>query len=218
MPGSAVLFSTGSRPGVITESHQKKPRRPKKRRKGHVLVGRTTCPKCNKTLAYSSVTPHMIRFHPSSPKVTFSCPHHGCDMEFDSRTRLYRHRIAVHRHRSDTRIYEVYRNPRYSPPPFLPPSNRYCPECRKTFPSRPRFLRHKKDCRKVHGEAVDDDRPPVDRPRTSRPLQKEELEAESPVITSVRSRKTPTLREFEKSQIAVGRHEGYGTLLRLICL
>lgn len=224
MPRSAVLFSNVMRCGGISKPPQKKSRLPKKSRKGHVLVGRTTCPKCNKTLAFSSVKPHMIRFHPSSPKVKFVCTHHGCTEEFDSRTGLYRHRVAAHHYQPRTRVYHVYRNPRYSPPTFTLPRNRYCPACRTTFSSRPDFLRHKKECQNADGEALEADRVPVDRPPTIRPLpyqlpqpdrvdeSEEGLQPESPVIGSVRSRKGTASRQPEKSDTAFDRFGGYGTL------
>lgn len=202
MPRSAVLFSTNPRPNAVSKQPKKKTRLPKKSRKGRVLVGRTTCGKCNKTLAYSSVTPHMNSFHPTSPRELFACTYQGCPQEFVSRTARFRHNIAVHHYEPRQRIMEVYRFPRYSPPPSDLRKTRYCPHCRVTHPTRMEFLRHKKACKKVRvadrADAVDPPPSPGfdDNETDEVPLP------ESPVIASARSQRILDSLQLGNARIA----------------
>lgn len=78
-------------------------RKAKKRRKGHVLVGRTTCTECNKVLAYCSVKSHMNTFHAAPDHGSYVCRAEGCFEKFDSQAQRYKHLIQDHGHQPKER-------------------------------------------------------------------------------------------------------------------
>lgn len=121
-------------------------RKAKKSRKGRVLVGRTTCTICNKVLAYCSVIPHMNSCHPDVRSDVYVCRVVGCELEFDSRSKRYRHLLRDHGHRPKTRKRMSTERVDDFPPGFVVKESRYCFKCRETFPNRRGILAHKDRC------------------------------------------------------------------------
>lgn len=121
-------------------------RKPKTRRKGRVMVGRTTCTKCNKILAYCSVKPHMNSYHPTDPRHVYPCGVTGCEQVFYTRAVRYKHLVKNHQHFPKKRNPPVDIYQRSPLPSVHMKGTRYCHDCRKTWPNREKFLRHKKRC------------------------------------------------------------------------
>lgn len=122
-------------------------RRPKKSRKGRVLVARTSCTECNKSLAYSAVRPHMTSYHPQVCEGLFYvCREEGCELSFVSQARRYKHLIKDHGHRPKKKKRIVTECTGFAPPFFSMKETRYWHDCRSTLKNRREFLRHKKTC------------------------------------------------------------------------
>lgn len=123
----------------------------RRKRKGKVLVGRTTCKLCDKSLNYNSLTPHMKRYHPADDDIPYSCAKYGCSEQFVTLAERHRHYLAMHSHEPEQRDRSVSKTLKmpvsrlYKPAYFSARATRYCHLCGKRCVNRAAFRRHRNE-------------------------------------------------------------------------
>lgn len=145
------------------KSLQSDPRKPKKqrKRKGNVCVGMTVCRKCKKALAYSSVSAHMRRKHPTDSDCPYTCE---CGANFTTLAQRHTHRISAHGYQPSIReqkepntaelLTNLAKRRKFRPKVFETKDARHCHVCGKRCKNRRAYLRHR---RLFHVNGRDDD-------------------------------------------------------------
>lgn len=130
-------------------------KRRRKKRKSHVLLGRTTCTECHKSLACHAVGAHMRRIHPQSDDKLYRCERYLCQERFLTLTDRHRHYIAIHGYEPESRAVPVDKFTKlaaqrlYSPPAFIVTETRHCHRCKERCENRTAYLRDRKECHKL---------------------------------------------------------------------
>lgn len=224
IPPDVQSTSSSEQHPVKVNNVKVKVKRTTRKRKSKVLLGRTSCPLCRKSLTYNAVTAHVQRMHHEPEDVLYRCERFigDCDATFLTISDRHRHYVSVHGYEPETRpappVDPMTRRAvrrMFKPQVFSMNEKRRCYTCKTSCTNREAYLRHKKTCCGLAQESHGDDntsQQPVESHRRCNGSADEARESEttaSPQPVASHRRRSSIQRRLERRRSEMWAAEGH---------